>query len=163
MKPLILSCLSFTISFLSYSLLNAQSNTSREADRLAISTAYAEWVRAVEAKDIDLWASFLAPEAFFFPPDHPALSDREAILEYYRELFRDPVFKLRCGLEKVEVASAGDVAWAFGMCEATFTSPDGSEAKGTSKWVKVWNKQSNGEWKCAINTWNYNQPLRKTD
>jgi uncharacterized protein (TIGR02246 family) len=123
---------------------------------LAISTAYANWVEATNAKNIDLWASFLAPEAIFFPPDHPALSDRESILEYYRELFRDPMFKLQCKLEKVEVASSGDIAWAFGICEATFTGSDGAEGKGTSKWVKVWKKQPNGEWKCAINTWNYN-------
>jgi len=118
-----------------------------------IHNAYQKWVKATNAKDIEQWASFLAPNAIFHPPNHPALNGNAEIKEYYLESFADERFSLVCNQDTVEVSEAEDFAWSKGSCEATFTGPDGKEARGKSKWVKVWERQSNGEWKCKINSW----------
>jgi uncharacterized protein (TIGR02246 family) len=136
----------------------AQTDSSAAADREAITAAYSAWVDTIAARDLENWSFYLAPDAKFFPPDHSALPTREEILEYYAELFRDPLFALQCKLKSVEIADSGDVAWANGVCAATFTGPDGEEAHGSSKWVKVWRKQPSGAWKCAINIWNSSVP-----
>jgi ketosteroid isomerase-like protein len=120
----------------------------------AIAQAYAAWVETVNAKDLEAWSSYLAPGAIFFPPDSPALSSRSAILDFYSELFQDSRFALDCRLEKVEVATAEDMAWAHGYCESSFTGPIGLVAYASTKWVKVWKRQPGGEWKCAVNSWN---------
>ncbi len=137
----------------------ASSKVSHEADRAAIDAAYSAWVKAVNAKNIEAWMTFLAPNPKSYAPDTAALLDRDAIRAFYVDLFRDPKFNLRCRQHHVEVAASGDVAWSLGACESTFTDKDGRLGHATSKWVKVWKKQSSGEWKCEVNCWNYD-PLK---
>jgi len=124
-----------------------------EVHRKAIERAYEEWVNATNAKDLERWASFLAPDAIFLPPNHPALRDEAAIRAFYSRLFADSRFSLKCRQEAVEVAESEDFAWSTGTCEATFTGPDGDTDQDLSKWVKVWKRLSGGEWKCKINSW----------
>jgi len=119
----------------------------------AIRTAYREWVDAANAKDIERWASFLAPGAIFLPPNNPALSGEKAIRDFYTALFTDAHLSLDCRLDRVEVARSEDFAWATGHCETTFTGPDGQEAHDRSKWAKVWKRISTGAWKCQVNSW----------
>jgi ketosteroid isomerase-like protein len=136
-------------------LLSQASATASDTDESTIEKTYNAWVRATNAKDIDMWSSYLAPDALFQPPGIHPLDTREAILEYYRSLFADPNFALDCQQLAVEVADSKQMAWARGICRATFTNPDGQAASGVSRWLKVWIKLPDGSWKCRANTWNY--------
>ncbi len=129
-----------------------------DSDELSIQETYSAWVETVKAKNIKEWSSFLAPNALFMPPGIPPLATEEAILEYYQKSFADPEFSLNCKQLDVHVAESRDVAWARGICEATFTDPSGQRANGTSRWFKIWLKQPDGSWKCRVNTWNYEDP-----
>lgn len=129
-----------------------------EVHRKAIEDAYRHWVEATNAKDLNRWATFLAPDPLFLPPNHPALRGELAIRDFYALLFNDDRFSLDCRQDRVEVAEAQDMAWSTGSCEATFTGSDGDAARGSSKWTKVWMRQPNGDWKCALNSWNMNGP-----
>jgi len=122
----------------------------------AVLSAYNRWVETTNAKDIDQWSTFLAPEAVFFPSDGPALDSYEAIVSYYIKLFDDPNFTLNCAQSFVEVYESTDIAFARGTCEVTFSLPDGSIGRGSSKWAKVWVRMESGEWKCRLNAWNSN-------
>jgi ketosteroid isomerase-like protein len=135
----------------------------REVHRQAIDNAYRNWVDATNARDLDRWASFLAPEPLFLPPNHPALRGEPVIREFYERLFADDRFSLNCRQEHVEVAEAQDMAWSTGSCEATFTGSDGEVARGSSKWAKVWMRQPNGDWKCTLNSWSVNGPSEGGD
>jgi len=136
----------------------AQTQAGHETDRVAIDNAYAAWVQADNTKDLNRWVSFLAPNALFLPPNHTALRSNEAIRSFYAELFADKRFALECRQEKIEVSASGDIAWSAGSCRSTFTGPKDSVAHDTSKWVKVWKRQPNGEWKCAVNSWSSDLP-----
>ena len=126
-----------------------------ETDETKIEESYKAWTRATNAKDIESWSSFLAPGALFVPPGVPPLKTKEAILNYYNESFADPEFALDCQQLEVNVAKSKEMAWARGVCHATFTGPTGKRELGTSHWFKVWLKQLDGSWKCRFNTWNY--------
>ena len=118
-----------------------------------IMKAYENWVKATNDKNIEQWSSFLAPDAIFHPPNYKALIGAGAIVDYYLELFTDENFSLNCKQEKVEISKAEDFAWSTGKCEAIFTGSDGKIAKDKSKWMKIWVRMPNGEWKCKINSW----------
>lgn len=124
-------------------------------DESIIQNTYDAWLVVTNAKDIESWSSYLAPNAIFIPPEVPSLETREEILDYYRNAFADPNFALDCQRLSVDVAKAGDMAWATGICNATYSGPSGEKAHGLSRWFKVWLKQPDGSWKCAVNTWNY--------
>ena len=127
--------------------------SSADADRKAIGAAYAAWAAAANDKDMARWAPFMAPDAMFLPPNHVALHGEDAIRAFYSGLFADPEFSIKCKQQHVEVSVARDMAWSTGTCEATFTGPNGQKASDASKWVKVWKKQADGQWRCAVNSW----------
>jgi ketosteroid isomerase-like protein len=133
-----------------------QAFAQQELHREAIDNAYRDWVDATNAKDLTRWASFLAPDPLFLPPNHPALRGELAVRDFYARSFADSRFSLKCRQERVEVAEAQDMAWSTGSCEATFTGSDGEAARGSSKWAKVWIRLPNGDWKCKLNSWSLN-------
>jgi ketosteroid isomerase-like protein len=122
-----------------------------------IMSAYYEWVEAVNAKDIEWWASFLDAGAVFLPDGNPALETTDAIIDFYVEQFRDPSFSLDCTQTLVEVSASNDFAWSHGTCNGTFTTPDGELGRSLGKWTKVWVRSDSGEWKCRLNAWNRNE------
>jgi uncharacterized protein (TIGR02246 family) len=123
-------------------------------DARFITDAYYEWEKATNARDIEQWSSFVAPNAVFLPPDSPPLESIGAIRGYYTNLFQDPEFGLECTQTFVEVAASRDIAWARGTCEATFSTASGDVGSGSSNWAKVWVRLDDGTWKCKLNTWN---------
>jgi uncharacterized protein (TIGR02246 family) len=127
-----------------------------DAHRMTIERAYNEWVEAANAKNLDRWASFMAPDPLFLPPNHPPLRGERAVREYYARSFADSRFSLNCHQQRVEVAEAEDMAWSTGICEATFTGPKGEPARASSKWAKVWVRMPDGSWKCTLNSWSLN-------
>lgn len=122
----------------------------------AIRDTYVEWVASTNARDIDRWATFVAPGAVFLPPDTGPLESMESIVAFYAKLFEDPKFSLDCSQGHVEIADSGEIAWSRGTCEITFSLPDGTAGHGSSKWVKVWVRSEDGQWRCRLNTWNSN-------
>ena len=134
-------------------MLNRIVFAAPESDATLIEQTYNAWLQVTNARDLELWSSYLAPGASFMPPDAPLLDTRDAILDYYRKAFADPHFSLDCEQLTVDVADSGDMAWASGMCRATFADTSGRMASGTSRWFKVWLKQADGSWKCRVNTW----------
>jgi len=126
-----------------------------ESDSIAIGEAYDAWERAANARDIELWASYLAPNATFMPADAEPLTTKQSILDYYRKSFADPNFSLDCQQLSIDIAGSRDMAWSSGKCHATFTNSDGEKAAGGSQWIKIWLKQADGSWKCRVNAWDY--------
>jgi len=124
------------------------------SDGQVIEDTYNAWVAVTNTKDIESWASYLAPGARFLPPDSGALTTNEEIRQYYVNTFADPNFTIACQQLTVEVAPSGDMAWATGTCKVTFSGADGEVAGAASKWAKVWAKQPAGIWKCKLNIWN---------
>lgn len=130
-----------------------------DSDELLIHNTYIAWVEATNDKDIERWSAFLADEPYFAPADSLPLANAGAVIQYYERSFADPHFSLDCEQEHVEVSESGKMAWSRGRCNATFTGTDGGKASGASRWLKVWIKQSNGSWRCRVNSWrNVDQP-----
>jgi ketosteroid isomerase-like protein len=146
------TCLAFSLAACSKALVT-------EADEQAILETYKAWVEATNAKDIEKWSTFLAINPYFHPADSSPLTNTEKIISYYERSFADPMFSLDCRQEHVDVSASGEMAWSRGECTAAFTGADGNEASGTSSWLKVWIKQSDGSWRCRVNIWRNIDPL----
>ena len=130
-------------------------STAADSEVQTIQQTYNAWVDAANEKDIAKWSRFLANDPYFSPADSPPLTSTNAVIDYYKKSFADPRFSLDCEQQEVDVAASGDMAWARGICNATFTGPDGENASGTSRWFKVWIKDADGSWRGRVNTWKY--------
>ena len=128
-----------------------------DSDVQSIEKTYRAWVEATNEKDITKWSSFLAKDPYFSPADAPPLTSREAVLAYYKKSFSDPEFFLDCEQLEVQVSDSGDMAWSRGVCQTSFTMPDGSKGSGFSRWIKVWTKHPDGAWKGRINSWKFEE------
>ena len=136
-------------------LLNHAEVVAEDTAESVIESTYNAWVKTTNNKDLESWSQFLAANAIFVPPGVPSLTTREAILDYYRKAFADPNFALDCQQLSVEVSQSGELAWAHGICRASFTGSSDQKEYGTSRWFKVWLRQPDASWKCSVNTWNY--------
>lgn len=143
-------CAGLVALFLAVSSVDAA-----DSDVQAIEGTYIAWVEATNEKDINKWSSFLARDPYFSPADVPPLTSREAVLAYYEKSFSDPEFFLDCEQLEIHVSQSGDMAWSCGVCEASFTGPEGNTGSRPSRWLKVWTKYPDGSWKCRINSWKF--------
>lgn len=130
-------------------------STATDSDESSIQDTYNAWVEASNERDIEKWSTFLAENPYFSPADAPPLTSADEVIGYYKRSFADPWFSLDCAQEHVEVSESGEMAWSRGICNATFTGPDGKKASGRSRWFKVWIKQSDGSWRGRVNAWKY--------
>jgi ketosteroid isomerase-like protein len=57
---------------------------------------------------------------------------------------------------KVQVGKGGEMAWVSGRYELTMNDANGKPINNRGKYLEVWQKQTDGNWKCAADMWNSN-------
>lgn len=100
------------------------------------------------AKDADpMIDGYFAPEAVWLPDGQEAVIGREAIRAKFRELLTAmPEGKFT--IEVVKIEQAGDMAYEIGRETFAYTDKDGAKKESHGKYLAVWKRQANGEWRC---------------
>jgi ketosteroid isomerase-like protein len=106
-----------------------------------------EWSASV--KDMGKFMSFYAADASVYPQGMPIVTGAGPIHEAMMGMLSSPGFALEFAPTKAEVSAAGDVGYTTGTYQATMA---GSTEKG--KYVAVWKKQTDGQWKVAEDIFN---------
>ena len=145
--------INIAVLFLVIAVAAGSISSAADSEELLIHQTYIAWVEATNDKDIQRWSTFLADDPYFASADSPPLTGSDEVISYYEQSFADPWFALDCEQEHVDVSKSGQMAWSRGKCKGTFSGADGERASGTSRWLKVWVKQSNGSWRCRVNSW----------
>ena len=135
----------------------AQPPDTRAADENAIRAAVVEWDKAAAAKDLEKTLSFYAPDAMMFPPGMPMLTAAEKRREGWSQMMALPGYALNFSTTKVEVARSGDIAYETGTYEFTTNDKKGKPSTAKGKYVVVWKKQADGQWKAGADIWNADQ------
>ncbi|MBI1738216.1 MAG: SgcJ/EcaC family oxidoreductase [Acidobacteria bacterium] len=130
---------------------------TRPADEAAIRAAATDWVKAAEAKDVEKFLSFYADDATVYPPGAPAMSGAEARRKFWTGVFSLPEIQAKIKPERIEAAKSGDIAYELGAFEESFKDPKGKPVNISGKYVVVWKKQGNGQWKAYADIFNTNQ------
>ena len=131
-----------------------------EADVAAIKALIAEWIRLYNAEDFqNVMSVFYAKNAIVMPPNAPACRTKESILRMYQT-------DAELNIEHVDTSVAEDVrvsgntAVAWGMDTGTTTPRSGgAPVPYNLKWLMVFERQSDGTWKCLYEMWNDNNPI----
>ncbi|HEY4639267.1 MAG TPA: DUF4440 domain-containing protein, partial [Candidatus Udaeobacter sp.] len=55
---------------------------------------------------------------------------------------------------RVQLAKLGDIGWVSGTYELTMNDASGKRINDRGKYLEVWEKQKDGNWKCAAEMWN---------
>jgi len=125
-----------------------------EAERRAILATDQPWMAAIAAKDVEKTLSFWSEGAVVLAPGEPLMVGKTALRKFVTESFKIPGFNIRWETSEVRVAQGGDMAYALAKTTTSLTGPDGKPIAIPGKAATVWRKESDGSWKCVVDTWN---------
>lgn len=118
------------------------------AERAALMAADQAWSQT--AADVEQFVSFFTDDATFLAPDGPIVEGKQAIHETAKGLFSMPGFNLAWKASKAGVASSGDMGYTVGTYQLTANNAEGQPTTTDGKYVTVWQKQADGQWKVIV-------------
>jgi ketosteroid isomerase-like protein len=128
--------------------------SSGNADEQAIRKLDKEWSAAAQSKDVGKTVAFYAADGSAFPFNAPIATGTEQIQKVWTGLMAMPGFSLTFAPTKIEVAKSGDLAYDVGTFELKFNDASGKPTTEIGKYVVVWKKQPDKQWKVAADIFN---------
>ncbi len=130
---------------------------ARAADEAAIGALAAEWGKAMAAKDVEKCVSFYADDASMFPDRAPIVTGKGPIHSVWTALLTAPGFAGSFATTKVEVAKSSDLAYEIGTYQMTTNDKKAKPQTEKGKYVVVWQRQADGNWKAVADIFNSDQ------
>ncbi|MGK7393825.1 MAG: YybH family protein [Candidatus Cyclobacteriaceae bacterium M3_2C_046] len=119
----------------------------------AISKARAEAFNQRDAAGI---AQYFAEDAVLMPPGQPSRIGKQAVADYYQDIFDQYVPLLQS--EYLEVDVSGDLAYGRGVATVTLKSRQGdSVIQAESEYINILKKREDGIWITTHDIWNSSQ------
>ena len=150
--------LSVCFALLSFAFIGTASATDTQIEQ-ALRDLDAQLSTAAAAKDLEKTLSYYSDDAIVMPPNTSAARTKEAIGNVLKDFLASPGATVSWKATKVEVAKSGDLACVSGTYEEMTIDASGKPVKERGKYVKVWQKQADGTWKCSADIWNSDLPV----
>lgn len=127
-----------------------------ESERAALMQKSRDWARAAAGGDLEAILAFWSDDAIVMPPGQPAAVGKSAIREFLLRTLAIPGFSITWEPEQASVAAAGDLGYLVERNRVTMIDATGVQREQVGKAVTIWRKDSNGAWRCVVDTWNEN-------
>jgi uncharacterized protein (TIGR02246 family) len=118
-----------------------------------------QWSKAAESRDLEKLLSFYTDDAVVLPAHAAIASTKDSIRNIFQRLLSIPGVALSWKPTEVTVAGSGDLACSTGAYEMSAPDDTGKLSIDRGKYVAVWKKQPDGNWKVAVDIWNTDLPL----
>ena len=134
---------------------------TRVADEAAIRAAEADMAKAASPFDPVQMASFYTDDVLGFSADSPVIRGKANMLKDLERMAKEGNPRLSWTPSQTVVARSGDLAYSWGTGEYTVTDAKGKETTSPVKYISIWNKQTDGTWKIAVDSMFPNPPEKK--
>ena len=125
------------------------------AEQASLLKRDAEWAEAASrGKDVEKIISYWTDDALIVPPGQPVVEGKAAIRTFVTESIKIPGFKIHWRSEKVLFSPDGKLAYMRATNETNLAGPDGNLMTFAGRGVTVWRRESDGQWRCAVDIWN---------
>lgn len=125
----------------------------------AINEVFNTYASALTAGDMDRWITLWVDDGIQLPPDAPPNIGKEKIYSFVKSLV--DIFEWKMTINNEEVRETSDWGFARGNYTVELTPKgEGKKLKGTGKYLTVLEKQDDGSWKIARDSFSYNAPLQ---
>ena len=104
-----------------------------------------------------IFASF-ADDARVLAPGIPMADGWEASREVFAKLEALPGYSLKYTPAIAHVGGAADLGYTIGTYHMTLPGSDGSISEFDGKYLTIWKRQSDGNWKVAVDVFNADGP-----
>jgi len=132
------------------SVAACQPRVSREAETLALLERDRAWAQAAASGNVDSIISFWTKDARVLLPDQPAYVGTEAIRKMVAASLAIPGFQISWTPENAIVSASGDLAYTYGSNRITLPDSAGHSVTTDGRYVEVWRKDKDGQWRCSI-------------
>lgn len=122
----------------------------------AILAADAAWLKVYTAKDLAKSVAFCDEQGSMLAPDSPIATGKDAISKLIASDFAHD--DITWHANKVGVSRSGDLGYTSGTTEMSFKDASGKTLHYRGKYLTVWKKHSNGEWKVLYDMFNSDLP-----
>ena len=115
----------------------------------------AEWARiAGEGRDVERILSYWTDDAVVLPPGLPPVVGKSALRGYVESSLQIPGFRITWSSSEAFFSPDGNLGYVFSKNAVTMNGPDGVPMTMNGRAVTVWRRESDGEWRCAVDIWN---------
>jgi len=125
------------------------------AERIRLLRRDAEWsIAASEGRDVERILSYWTDDGVVLPPGLPAVVGKAALRQYVEGSMQIPGFRISWTSTDVTFSPDGNLAYMLSSNAATMDAPDGMPTTTKGRAVTIWRRESDGEWRCAVDIWN---------
>jgi ketosteroid isomerase-like protein len=147
---------------------DARAQMGRRVEKAAATAAVSQqiralnerWQAAIDARNTDQAVTMYAPNAVFMAPNAPKATG-QAIYNAWAGMFRTPGMALKLHPATITPSDDGTMAYDVGTYDFRYKSPRGRPMTDNGKYLVVWMKQPNGEWRVAADMFNSDLPPAK--
>jgi uncharacterized protein (TIGR02246 family) len=130
----------------------AQSRNENPTD--SIRAADEALQQAIAKRELERIASFYAEDAVLLPMAEPIVTGKEAIRAEWRHVLCIPGIQNVSALKHIDVSRSGDLGYSRGTYISHMVGPKGEPLTEPGKWVSIWKKQSDGQWRIVVDIYN---------
>ena len=112
--------------------------------------------------DVDEFITYFADDPVFLPFEAPRIDGVEAIHEFVTGLTQMPGFSLSWEATSAHVSEDATLGYSLGTFEMTLDDAEGNPTSIEGKYLTVWQKQADGQWKVTADTFNEDAPPSAT-
>ncbi|MER8437828.1 DUF4440 domain-containing protein [Mesorhizobium sp. M1312] len=118
----------------------------------------ADFVAKFAAKDTTGLAQHYTEDAVAFPPNEERIAGRESVQKMWQSWIDAGLTDLT--LKAAQVEESGTLAYEDGTYSIKIPGSDGKISEEIGKYIVVWKKGADGEWRMHRDIWNTN-PAKK--
>ncbi len=135
-------------------------NDENEAAIRKVVEEYLVLTNAAEKDHTALVEHYYAKDATVLAPNMPSVTGHAALVSFFEEFPPYENFKL----EIVELDGQGDLAYVWGTYAMDIMLPETEMAMhDVGKYVEVWKKQADGNWKVHLDIFNTDLPMTTSE
>ncbi|HEY7505735.1 MAG TPA: DUF4440 domain-containing protein [Gemmatimonadales bacterium] len=107
-----------------------------------------------QGQDVEAILAFWTDDARVYPPGMPPVSGKPALRNYVQGALAVPGFHITWTSSEAHLSPDGHLAYLLSTNAVTVPGPDGKPVTTRGRAVTIWRRESDGEWRCAIDMWN---------
>jgi ketosteroid isomerase-like protein len=126
-----------------------------ERERQRLLDQDAEWAAlSSKGQDVERILSFWTDDARVYAPGLPVFSGKADLRRYVEGALAIPGFNITWSTSEASLSPDGQLAYLLSTNTVTMAGPEGQPVTTRGRAVTVWRRESDGQWRCAVDIWN---------